>query len=107
MAERAAHWVDRVIPWVGTRQFVLTIPWKRRWLLARRSDLADGVLAIALRCISRWYRRVTGRPAGTSGSVTAIQRFGSALNLNLHFHIIHLDGVYDRGADGQLRFFQL
>ena len=27
-------------------------------------------------------------------AVTLIQRFGSALNLNLHFHILFLDGVY-------------
>jgi hypothetical protein len=26
--------------------------------------------------------------------VTLIQRFGSALNLNIHFHVIFLDGVY-------------
>lgn len=71
-----------------------------------RSDLASGVLRVALRCIERWYRGETGRREGRSGSVTAIQRFGSALNLNLHFHIVHLDGVFDRGADGALRFFQ-
>ena len=29
-----------------------------------------------------------------TGAVTLIQRFGSALNLNLHFHILFLDGVY-------------
>src|SRR5262249_12469287 len=28
------------------------------------------------------------------GSVTFIQRFGSALNLNLHFHCVFLEGVY-------------
>src|SRR2546427_4983104 len=28
------------------------------------------------------------------GSVTFIQRFGSAINLNLHFHCIFLEGVY-------------
>jgi hypothetical protein len=33
-----------------------------------------------------------------SGSVTLIQRFGSALNLNLHFHMLYLNGVY--GANG-------
>ena len=38
--------------------------------------------------------------------MTAIQRFGSALNLDLHFHIVHLDGVFDRGGDDALRFFQ-
>ena len=107
MNEKAAHWVDRVIPWAATRQFVLTVPWPRRFLLARRPDLAEGVLQVALRCIARFYRRATGRRAGQSGSVTAIQRFGSALQLNLHFHVLHLDGVYDRGADGSLRFFRV
>jgi len=29
-----------------------------------------------------------------TGAVTLIQRFGSALNLNNHFHILSLDGVY-------------
>lgn len=105
MAERAAHWVDRVIPHVATRQFVLTVPWRRRWLLARRPKLAEGVLRVALGCIARHYRKATGRREGRSGAVTAIQRFGSSLNLNLHFHIVHLDGLFDRGADGRLRFF--
>ena len=27
--------------------------------------------------------------------------------MNLHFHVLHLDGVYDRGADGSLRFFDV
>ena len=26
--------------------------------------------------------------------MTLIQRFGSALNLNIHFHMLFLDGVY-------------
>ena len=29
----------------------------------------------------------------------------NSLGLNLHFHIIHVDGVFDRGADEALRFF--
>ena len=32
--------------------------------------------------------------------MTLIQRFGSALNLNIHFHMLFLDGVYVDGADG-------
>ena len=31
---------------------------------------------------------------GATGAVTLIQRFGSALNLNIHFHLLFLDGVY-------------
>jgi len=35
--------------------------------------------------------------------VTVVQRFGSALNLNLHFHMLFLDGVYRAdGANPQL-----
>jgi hypothetical protein len=29
-----------------------------------------------------------------TGAVTLIQRFGSGLNLNIHFHMLFLDGVY-------------
>jgi len=32
--------------------------------------------------------------------VTLIQHFGSALNLNIHFHMIFLDGVYTGGSSG-------
>jgi hypothetical protein len=32
------------------------------------------------------------------GAVTLIQRFGSALNLNVHFHMLLPDGVYLRGG---------
>ena len=33
-------------------------------------------------------------PDGRAGAVNRIQRFGSALNLNVHFHALVLDGVY-------------
>ena len=38
------------------------------------------------------------------GAVTLIQRFGSALNLNIHFHMLFLGGVYVDGANGSTRF---
>jgi hypothetical protein len=37
---------------------------------------------------------VSARATGDTGAVTLIQRFGSALNLNVHFHMIFIDGVY-------------
>src|SRR5207253_11191478 len=42
------------------------------------------------------------------GSVTFIQRFGSAINVNLHFHCVFIEGVYlDRTAAGlKPRFVQ-
>ena len=43
------------------------------------------------------------RSIARTGAVTLIQRFGSALNLNLHFHMLFLDGVYVEHA-GRVRF---
>jgi hypothetical protein len=33
-----------------------------------------------------------GRASARCGAVTLIQRYGSALNLNLHFHVLWLEG---------------
>ncbi|MFT7246709.1 MAG: hypothetical protein ACI82A_004089 [Candidatus Azotimanducaceae bacterium] len=38
---------------------------------------------------------MTVKSGAQSGAVTLIQRFGSALNLNLHFHMLYVNGVYD------------
>jgi len=36
-----------------------------------------------------------------------VQRFGDALNANVHFHSLVLDGVYEPGSGQAPRFFQL
>ncbi len=100
MAERARRWVGELIPDVRIRQWVFTVPWPRRWLLARKPSLAKALLAIALQEIRGWMRRRTGEPRGETGTITVIQRFGSALNLNVHFHVLMLDGVYTEGCVG-------
>jgi hypothetical protein len=43
-------------------------------------------------------RRAEGRGirGGRGRAVTAIQRFGSALNLNVHFHTLAVQGVFGR-----------
>jgi len=47
------------------------------------------------------------RKRAQTGAVTLIQRFGGALNLNVHFHMLVLDGVYIERPDGTLRFRHL
>ena len=47
-----------------------------------------------------------GNAGLTPGGVTFVQRFGSALNLNVHFHTVALDGVYSV-AGSEPVFFQL
>lgn len=44
------------------------------------------------------------RGCAQTGAVTLIQRFGSALNLNVHFHMLFLDGVYTTMPWGKSRF---
>jgi len=107
MADRAAHWIEHVLPAVGVRQWVLTVPWGRRFLLARHPAMIRGVLGIAKREIFGWYRDDLARrglAGGQTGSVTVVQRFGSALRLNVHFHMLVLDGCYVEGTDGAVQF---
>jgi hypothetical protein len=49
--------------------------------------------------LRRRSRRHWGVRAQQCGAVTFIQRFGSAMNLNLHFHTLALDGVYADAGD--------
>jgi len=60
------------------------------------------------RIISTYLIKKTGHSKKTArtGAVTLIQRFGSALNLNIHFHMLFLDGVYvdDAKSEGGQRF---
>ena len=64
------------------------------------------VLSIVYRAISTHLLHEAGyrRKDGATGAVTLIQRFGSALNLNIHFHILFLDGVYVYRANRPPRF---
>ena len=48
--------------------------------------------------------RECGVPGGRTGSVTVMQRAGSGLNVNLHFHTLVLDGVFTGAPRGALAF---
>ena len=67
------------------------------------------VLGIVQRVLSTHLIRKAGLTLTTAqtGSVTLIQRFGSALNLNLHFHMLFLDGIYVEDGHGKLRFHRV
>jgi hypothetical protein len=49
---------------------------------------------------------LTRNSGACGGIVTLNQRFGSALNLNVHLHMLVLDGVY-ANENGKLRFHTL
>ena len=64
------------------------------------------MLRLVYRCLSSWVIKQAGlsRKTGQTGAVTLIQRFGSALNLNLHYHLLFLDGAYTQGDSHRLEF---
>jgi anti-sigma regulatory factor (Ser/Thr protein kinase) len=72
-----------------------------RFLLAAEPRALTEVLAVVQRGISTFLIRRTGFTVvsgARTGAVTLIQRFGSALNLNPHLHMLFLDGAYRFGS---------
>jgi hypothetical protein len=107
MAESAALLVDEILPHAPMRQWVLSVPFPLRFLFATRPKIMGEVLSIVYRVIATHLIMKAGFTITTAhtGAVTLIQRFGSALNLNIHFHMLFLDGVYLSGnADTPPRF---
>ncbi len=101
MAETAAHLVDHVIPRVPVRQWVVSFPIPLRHLFSSNPHLLSPVLQVITRAISTFLIKRAGftHAKAQTGTVTLIQRFGSAANLNIHLHCLMLDGVY-RLTDG-------
>jgi len=107
MAERAAHLADSVLGGLPVRQWVLTLPYRLRYALAWDHRLCRAVLGVFTRAVLGFERRRgrrRGVRGGLGGAVTAIQRFGSALNTNVHFHTLVVQGVFVATKDDALRF---
>ena len=97
MEDGAAFLSERVLPDVPYRQWVMSFPRRLRLALALDAVLTTRVLAITLRAIFAWQRRRARRLGwrlSRTGAVTFIQRFSSALRLNVHFHCLVPDGVF-------------
>ena len=96
MAESAALLVDEILPHRPMRQWVLSVPFQLRFLFASQPAIMGKALGIVYRALSTHITKKAGYTKTTAhtGAVTLIQRFGSALNLNVHLHMLFLDGVY-------------
>ena len=102
MVESAALLIDSVLPEEPIRQWVLSVPFPLRWLFANAPHVLSQVLMVVTRAISSYLVKKAGftHKTAQTGAVTLIQRFGSALNLNIHFHMLYLDGVYEIDSEG-------
>jgi hypothetical protein len=105
MAESAALRVDDVLPHEPIRQWVLSFPFQLRFLFASYPRIMGKVLGIVYRTLATHMTKKAGynKKTAQTGAVTLIQRFGSALNLNIHFHMLYLDGVYAEDNYGKTR----
>lgn len=101
-ASRRAHdvatWLcDRVLPPAPYRQWTVSFPIRLRFALAKDAALCTAVLDCFARTLFGWQRRRArdlGTRNGAPGAVTFVQRFGSALQLNVHFHLLSPDGLF-------------
>ena len=99
MSEAACHLVDHILPMVPYRQFVITFPYPLRYWLNTNTSLFKEVHDIITNAIQAHYKALTNLPTfrdPKAGIVSFTQRFGSALNLNPHIHLIATDGMHYR-----------
>jgi hypothetical protein len=91
------------------RQWVLSVPFQLRFLFANKPEVMSKALSIVDRTIATHLIHAAGHTQATAntGAITFIQRFGSALNLNVHFHMLFLDGVYVSNKADKLTFKQV
>ena len=109
MAESAALLVDDVLQGYPIRQWVLSLPIPLRLLLARNPSELSKVMQIIHRAISTHIINKAGftTKQAKTGAVTLIQRFGSALNLNIHFHMLFLEGAISKDSWGGTTFTRI
>ena len=90
---------------------LISLPFALRYRLAYDAQRTSAVLALFVRTVFASLRRRARQQwsidRGQCGAVIALQRFGDALNANVHFHSLVLDGVYDAGGGQAPRFFPL
>ena len=99
MAAASVHLADRVLPNAPVRQWVVSVPYELRLLLASKSEVLSAVIRIAMRVVLGFYRqraRELGVGRAETGAVSFVQRFGGSLNAHTHLHSGVIDGVYTR-----------
>jgi len=111
LAETAAHLTDNVFPTSTIiRQWVLSMPVPLRYMCARNSKLQGKILRFTNSIIARTIKKSVQQRLDEkypnnkirnleAGAVTLIQRFGGHVNLNVHFHSLHVQGAWEISGD--------
>ena len=80
------------------------VPYELRYWMAADDDLlkkVNGIFCDEIRNYLRKKARKRGIRGGETGIVSYLQRAGGALNLNLHYHLLVLDGLYTTTDDNE------
>jgi hypothetical protein len=74
------------------------LPFDLHARISRDPALESAVLGVFIDELTAQLRTVTGteEPLGQAGTLSVSQKFGSSINLHVHFHVLALDGVYTR-----------
>jgi hypothetical protein len=116
MNDTAAHLVDQVLPFdTPIRQWVCSIPHSLRYLMGYDKKLCADILSVYVSELMHSYKlrakHLLGLPSvveAHTGAVSIVQRFDSALRLNVHPHTLVIDGVYVQDDDSdRLVFYPL
>lgn len=110
MSDVAAHLVDRVLPKVPYRQWVMAYPRRMRLLLARDAVAARESATIVVKEIAKWQRALARRDGVSkpqTAAVSVTQRFGSKVDLNVHHHLVVPEGVFREDEEGKVGFTEL
>ena len=112
MSDTAARLIDTVLPPVRLRQWVLSVPYELRVILAKNPAALSACGRLFIEEIFRWQRLIGAWrglvPANDAakflrgGAVSFPQRFGGSLNLNVHYHVVVPEAVFYRDAVGDL-----
>jgi hypothetical protein len=79
------------------------MPFDLHHRLARDGDMETKLLTLFFEELTQTLRSATGSDEhAPTGAVTAIQHFGSAANLHVHFHLLAFDGVCEQQPDGSV-----
>jgi hypothetical protein len=114
MSDTAVHLEQEVLPEVPVRHWVCTFPWGVRAVLGYDQELGREAASAFAKELSRSLKRRAKQQLGLrsvdealTGLVVVVQRTDSALRLNVHLHVMGLDGVYVEDERGELRFHTL
>lgn len=103
MAETAGRLCDTLLPIGRYRQIVFTFPFPIRLRMAQDEKALSAVLRACMRTLFNQLRRrgrTLGIRDGKPAAVVATQLFGGALNSNVHFHAVVVDGLFVVADDG-------